>query len=149
MATSARSSSDFYSTALENYLVAVARTVEGCVNRSFAALLSRNADIASAVFVTEPKINESEILIDEQAVRLLQRGDLSRRCSAYRCYSENQQRLGADGRPGRQHLPVCNFALPMFQCGHALRNSVNGSSGEGNGWPLSRRARSSKCYSRV
>ena len=53
MATSARSSSDFYSTALENYLVAMTRTVEGCVNRSFAALLSRNADIASAVFVTE------------------------------------------------------------------------------------------------
>lgn len=77
MATSARSSSDFYTTALENYLVAMARTVEGSVNRSFEALLSRNAEIASAVFVTEPKINESEILIDEQAVRLLQRGDLS------------------------------------------------------------------------
>lgn len=53
------------------------RTVEGSVNRSFEALLSHNAEIASGVFVTEPKINESEILIDEQAVRLLQSGDLS------------------------------------------------------------------------
>lgn len=55
----------------------MARTVEGSVNRSFEALLSRNAEIASGVFLTEPRINESEILVDEHAVRLLRRGDLS------------------------------------------------------------------------
>lgn len=77
MATSIRSSSDFYTTALENHLAAMARTVEGSVNRSFEALLSWNAEIASAVFVTEPKINESEILVDEHAIRLLRSGDLS------------------------------------------------------------------------
>lgn len=77
MASSARSSSDFYTTALENYLVSMARTVESSVNRSFEALLALNAEIASAVFVTEPRINESEILVDEHAIRLLRRGDLS------------------------------------------------------------------------
>jgi len=41
MASSARSSLDFYSTALENHLVLMARTVEGSVNRSFEALLAR------------------------------------------------------------------------------------------------------------
>lgn len=77
MASSARSSLDFYTTALENHLVSMARTVEGSVNRSFEALLSRNAEIASGVFITEPRINESEILVDEHAVRLLRRGGLS------------------------------------------------------------------------
>ncbi|HXU21970.1 MAG TPA: phosphate signaling complex protein PhoU [Verrucomicrobiae bacterium] len=77
MASSARSSSNFFSTALENHLIAMVRTVEGSVNRSFEALLSRNAEIASGVFLTEPRINESEILVDEHAVRLLQRADLT------------------------------------------------------------------------
>lgn len=77
MAASASSPSNFYVTALENYLVSMARTVESSVTRSFEALLSRNAEIASAVFVTEPKINESEIIIDEHAVRLLRRGSLA------------------------------------------------------------------------
>lgn len=77
MASSARSSSNFYTSALENHLVSMARTVESSVNRSFEALLWRNAEIASGVFTTEPKINESEILVDEHAVRLLQRGNLS------------------------------------------------------------------------
>lgn len=77
MASSARSSSDFYATALENHLVSMARTVESSVNRSFEALLSPNVEIASAVFLTEPRINESEILVDEHAIRLLRRGGLS------------------------------------------------------------------------
>lgn len=77
MASSARSSSNFYSNALENHLVLMARIVEGSVNRSFEALLARNAEIASAVFITEPKINESEILVDEHAIRLLRMGDLT------------------------------------------------------------------------
>ncbi|HKV47162.1 MAG TPA: phosphate signaling complex protein PhoU [Candidatus Acidoferrales bacterium] len=77
MASSACTSSSFYATALENHLVSMARTVEGSVNRSFEALLSRKAEIASGVFITEPKINESEILVDEHAIRLLLRGDLS------------------------------------------------------------------------
>lgn len=77
MASPVASSSDFYATALENYLVSMVRTVESSVNRSFEALLSRNAEIASAVFLAEPRINESEILVDEHAIRLLRRGGLS------------------------------------------------------------------------
>lgn len=77
MASSASTWSSFYTTTLENYLVSMARTVESSVNRSFEALLSRNSEIASGVFVTEPRINESEMVIDEHAVRLLRARDLS------------------------------------------------------------------------
>jgi phosphate transport system protein len=63
--------------ALINYLVAQARTVEASVNRALWALLERNQRMASEVFLTEPRINEMEITIDDHAVRLLQRGDLN------------------------------------------------------------------------
>lgn len=77
MASPVSNPSKFYTTAIESYLVSMARTVESSVIRSFEALLSLNAEIASGVFLSEPRINESEILIDEHAVRLLQRGDLA------------------------------------------------------------------------
>lgn len=73
---SAASSASVYQTALENYLVSLARTVEGMVNRSFEALLSRDDQLASAVFLTEPRVNEMEIIIDDHAVRLLRGGNL-------------------------------------------------------------------------
>ncbi len=63
--------------ALVNYLVSQARTVESSVNRALWALLERDQRIASEVFLTEPRINEMEITIDEHAIRLLQRGSLS------------------------------------------------------------------------
>jgi phosphate transport system protein len=62
--------------ALVNYLVGMARMVEGVVNRSIEALLERSEKLASEVFLTEPRINEMEILIDEHAIRLLRLGDL-------------------------------------------------------------------------
>jgi phosphate transport system protein len=62
--------------ALINYLVAQARTVEFSVNRALMALLERDQRMAGEVFLTEPRINEMEITIDEHAIRLLQRGDL-------------------------------------------------------------------------
>lgn len=64
-------------TALVNYLVAQARTVESSVNRALWALLERDQKMASEVFLIEPRINEMEINIDEHAIRLLQRGDLT------------------------------------------------------------------------
>lgn len=73
---SATSSASVYQTALENYLVSMARTVEGMVNRSFEALLNRDDQLASAVFLTEPRVNEMEIIIDDHAVRLLRGGNL-------------------------------------------------------------------------
>jgi phosphate transport system protein len=57
--------------ALVNYLVAMARTVEGSVHKSIEALLNNDDRLASSVFLIEPRINEMEIIIDEHAVRLL------------------------------------------------------------------------------
>lgn len=76
MASPASSSANVYQTALESYLVSMARIVENMVNRSFEALLSRDNQIASAIFLTEPRVNEMEIIIDDHAVRLLRGGNL-------------------------------------------------------------------------
>jgi phosphate transport system protein len=62
--------------ALVNYLISQARTVESSLNRALWALLERNERLASEVFLTEPRINEMEIVIDEHAIRLLRSGDL-------------------------------------------------------------------------
>jgi phosphate transport system protein len=61
---------------LMNYLVSQARAVEATINRALSALLDRNERLASEVFLTEPRINEMEIVIDEHAVRLLRQGNL-------------------------------------------------------------------------
>ena len=66
-----------FQSVLENYLVSQARTVEASVNRGLRALLERNERLASEVFLTEPRINEMEILIDEHAVRMLKQANLS------------------------------------------------------------------------
>jgi len=62
---------------LMNYLVSQARTVESSVSRALLALLNRNERLASEVFLTEPRINEMEIVIDEHAIRLLRQGNLA------------------------------------------------------------------------
>jgi phosphate transport system protein len=62
--------------ALVNYLVSQARTVEGSVNRALAALLERNERLASEVFLSEPRVNEMEMLIDEHAIRMLRQTGL-------------------------------------------------------------------------
>lgn len=61
---------------LVNYLVSQARTVESSVSRALWALLERNERLASEVFLTEPRINEMEILIDEHAIRMLRQPNL-------------------------------------------------------------------------
>ncbi|HEY4817040.1 MAG TPA: phosphate signaling complex protein PhoU [Candidatus Acidoferrum sp.] len=67
--------------ALVNYLVSMARTVEGAMNRALDALISLDSSPTSAlpgeVFLLEPRINEMEIVIDEHAIRLLRRGSFS------------------------------------------------------------------------
>jgi len=70
------SAAEVLQSALVNYLVSQARTVEGSVNRALSAVLERNERLASEVFLTEPRINEMEIVIDEHAVRLLRQGNL-------------------------------------------------------------------------
>lgn len=69
-------SEGIFQSVLVNYLVSQARTVETTVNKALWALLERNDRLASEVFITEPRINEMEILIDEHAIRLLRQGDL-------------------------------------------------------------------------
>jgi len=67
--------------ALVNYLISMARTVEGAMNRALDALISLDSSRTSAlpgeVFLLEPRINEMEIVIDEHAIRLLRRGSFS------------------------------------------------------------------------
>jgi phosphate transport system protein len=67
--------------ALVNYLVSMARTVEGAMNRALDALISldssRTSNLPGEVFLLEPRINEMEIVIDEHAIRLLRRGSFS------------------------------------------------------------------------
>src|SRR6266568_4813142 len=63
---------------LVNYLVSMARTVEGAMNRALDAIVSLENPGTSAlpgeVFLLEPRINEMEIVIDEHAIRLLRQG---------------------------------------------------------------------------
>jgi phosphate transport system protein len=63
-------------TVLMNYLISQARTVEASVNRALGALLNKDERLASEVFLTEPRINEMEIVIDEHAIRMLEHGNL-------------------------------------------------------------------------
>jgi len=66
---------------LVNYLVSMARTVEGAMNRALDAIVSPDSPRASTlpgeVFLLEPRINEMEIVIDEHAIRLLRQGSLA------------------------------------------------------------------------
>ena len=66
---------------LVNYLISMARTVEGAVNRALLAIVSvddpKAAALTGEVFLLEPRINEMEIVIDEHAIRLLRRGKFS------------------------------------------------------------------------
>ena len=76
MAATRTSGEGILQTVLMNYLTSQARTVEASLNRALAALLGKNDRLASEVFLTEPRINEMEIVIDEHAIRMLGHGDL-------------------------------------------------------------------------
>jgi len=76
MAATKTSGDGILQSVLMNYLVSQARTVEASVNRALAALLGREQGLASEVFLTEPRINEMEIVIDEHAIRMLGNGNL-------------------------------------------------------------------------
>ena len=66
---------------LVNYLVSMARAVEGAMNRALDAIVNfegpRAATLPGEVFLLEPRINEMEIVIDEHAIRLLRRGSFT------------------------------------------------------------------------
>jgi len=81
MSTSAGLTETVLYDTLVNYLVSMARTVEGAVNRALEAIVSvddpKAAALTGEVFLLEPRINEMEIVIDEHAIRLLRRGAFS------------------------------------------------------------------------
>ena len=77
MATMKTGGEGMLQTVLMNYLISQARTVEASVNRALGALLNREERLASEVFLTEPRVNEMEIVIDEHAIRMLGNGNLS------------------------------------------------------------------------
>jgi phosphate transport system protein len=70
-----------YDALVNYYLVSMARTVEGAMNRALDVIISqdsaRTAALPGEVFLLEPRINEMEIVIDEHAIRLLRRGSFS------------------------------------------------------------------------
>ena len=81
MATSAGLTETVLYDTLVNYLISMARTVEGAVNRALEAIVSvddpKAAALVGEVFLLEPRVNEMEIVIDEHAIRLLRRGGFS------------------------------------------------------------------------
>lgn len=81
MATSVGLTETVLYDALVNYLISMARTVEGAVNRALEAIISvddpKAAALVGEVFLLEPRVNEMEIVIDEHAIRLLRRGGFS------------------------------------------------------------------------
>jgi phosphate transport system protein len=81
MATAAGLTESVLYDTLVNYLVSMARTVEGAMNRALDAIVSldstRTAGLPGEVFLLEPRINEMEIVIDEHAIRLLRRGSFT------------------------------------------------------------------------
>lgn len=80
MSSQARGPELVYQEALVNYLISMARTVEGSLNKAMKALLTvyepASSQLASEIFLMEPRVNEMEILMDEQAVRVLRSGQL-------------------------------------------------------------------------
>src|ERR1051325_8231563 len=80
MASAGMTETVLYDT-LVNYLISMARSVEGAMNRALEAIVSvddpKVAALIGEVFLLEPRINEMEIVIDEHAIRLLRRGALS------------------------------------------------------------------------
>jgi phosphate transport system protein len=80
MASAARSPQEVRLDALENYLIAMARSVELTTSRVLAILADRGAADTEhgtgQIFMLEPRINEMEMIIDEHAVRLLRDKEL-------------------------------------------------------------------------
>ncbi len=61
---------------LVNYLISMARAVENSIHKSLDSLLTRSEKLAGQVFLTEPRINEMEMIIDEHALTLLKKEGL-------------------------------------------------------------------------
>ena len=101
---------------LVNYLVSMARTVEGAMNRALDAVvsldISRTSALPGEVFLLEPRINEMEIVIDEHAIRLLRRG----------AFSDDEMRLIVAALKITNDLErIGDLAVNLAQCAVTLR----------------------------
>jgi phosphate transport system protein len=129
--------------ALVNYLVSMARTVEGAMNRALDALISldssRTSDLPSEVFLLEPRINEMEIVIDEHAIRLLRRGSFSddemRLIVAALKITNDLERIGdlavnlAQGAVSLREMPGARVPVELAPMAVAVRAMVSKSLG--------------------
>lgn len=102
---------------LVNYLVSMARTVEGAMNRALDAIvsvdISRTRALPGEVFLLEPRINEMEVVIDEHAVRLLRRG----------AFSDDEMRLIVAALKITNDLErIGDLAVNLAQCAVTLRD---------------------------
>src|ERR1700730_5471014 len=101
---------------LVNYLVSMARTVEGAMNRALDAIVSlespRTAALPGEVFLLEPRINEMEIVIDEHAIRLLRRGSVS---------DDEMRLIVAALKITNDLVRIGDLSLNLAQCAVSLR----------------------------
>jgi phosphate transport system protein len=102
---------------LVNYLISMARTVEGAMNRALDSIVSLDTSRTSAlpgeVFLLEPRINEMEIVIDEHAIRLLRRG----------AFSDDEMRLIVAALKITNDLErIGDLAVNLAQCAISLRD---------------------------
>ena len=129
--------------ALVNYLVSMARTVEGAMNRALDALTSldndRTSSLPGEVFLLEPRINEMEIVIDEHAIRLLRRGSFSddemRLIVAALKITNDLERIGdlavnlAQGAVSLREMPGAHIPEELVPMALAVRAMVSKSLG--------------------
>jgi phosphate transport system protein len=128
---------------LVNYLVSMARTVEGAMNRALDAIISleisRTAALPGEVFLLEPRINEMEIVIDEHAIRLLRRGSFSddemRLIVAALKITNDLERIGdlavnlAQGVVSLREMPGVQIPQELAPMASAVRTMVSKSLG--------------------
>src|ERR1700693_4761623 len=128
---------------LVNYLVSMARTVEGAMNRALDAIVgvsdSRTWALPGEVFLLEPRINEMEIVIDEHAIRLLRRGSFSddevRLIVAALKITNDLERIGdlavnlAQGAVSLREMPGAELPEELAPMASAVRAMVSKSLG--------------------
>lgn len=128
---------------LVNYLVSMARTVEGAMNRALDAIVSldspRTAVLPGEVFLLEPRINEMEIVIDEHAIRLLRHGsftdDEMRLIVAALKITNDLERIGdiavnlAERVVSLREMPVAHIPEELAPLASAVRAMVSKSLG--------------------
>jgi phosphate transport system protein len=128
---------------LVNYLVSMARTVEGAMNRALDATVGfdnpRTSGLPGEIFLLEPRINEMEIVIDDHAIRLLRRGsftdDEMRLIVATLKITNDLERIGdiavnlAERVVSLREMPGAEMPEELAPMAAAVRSMVSGSLG--------------------